>query len=39
MLVSSPSHLYNLINPQFRHYFYAIEKEKDEILGAVIFSE
>ena len=39
MLVSSPSHLYNLINPQFKHYFYAIEKEKDEILGAVIFSE
>ena len=39
MLVSSPSHLYNLINPQFRHYFYAIRKEKDEISGAIIFSE
>ncbi len=39
MLVSSPSHLYNLINPQFRHYFYAIEKKKDEISGAIIFSE
>ena len=39
MLVSSPSHLYNLINPQFGHYFYAIEKGKDEISGAVIFSE
>lgn len=39
MLVSSPSHLYNLINPQFRHYFYAIEKGKDEVFGAIIFSE
>ncbi len=39
MLVSSPSHLYNLINPQFGHYFYAIEKGKDEISGAIIFSE
>ena len=39
MLVSSPSHLYNLINPQFRHYFYAIKKEKDEVTGAVVFSE
>ena len=39
MLVSSPSHLYNLINPQFRHYFYAVRKEKDEVLGAIIFSE
>ena len=39
MLVSSPSHLYNLINPQFRHYFYAIKKEKDEVSGAVVFSE
>ena len=39
MLVSSPSHLYNLIDPQFGHYFYAIEKGKDEILGAIIFSE
>jgi Uncharacterized protein with SCP/PR1 domains len=39
MLVSSPSHLYNLINPQFKHYFYAIKKEKDEVIGAIIFSE
>ncbi len=39
MLVSSPSHLYNLINPQFRHYFYAIKKEKDEISGAIVFSD
>ncbi|MBO4711351.1 hypothetical protein J5681_05480 [bacterium] len=39
MLVSSPSHLYNLINPQFRHYFYAIKKEKDEVTGAIVFSE
>lgn len=39
MLVSSPSHLYNLINPQFRHYFYAIKKEKDEVSGAIVFSE
>ena len=39
MLVSSPSHLYNLINPQFGHYFYAIEKGKDEVFGAIIFSE
>ena len=39
MLVSSPSHLYNLINPQFRHYFYAAEKGKDEVIGAIIFSE
>ena len=39
MLVSSPSHLYNLINPQFRHYFYAIEKGKDEVTGAIVFSE
>ncbi|MBO7126070.1 hypothetical protein J6W78_00825 [bacterium] len=39
MLVSSPSHLYNLINPQFRHYFYAIKKEKDETSGAIVFSD
>ena len=39
MLVSSPSHLYNLINPQFRHYFYTIKKEKDEVIGAIVFSE
>jgi len=39
MLVSSPSHLYNLINPQFRHYFYAIRKEKDEVSGAIVFSD
>ena len=39
MLVSSPSHLYNLINPQFRHYFYAIRKDKDEVTGAIVFSE
>ena len=39
MLVSSPSHLYNLINPQFGHYFYAIKKEKDEVSGAIVFSE
>lgn len=39
MLVSSPSHLYNLINPQFRHYFYAVKKDKDEMTGAVIFSD
>ena len=39
MLVSSPSHLYNLINPQFRHYFYAVEKKNDEVFGAIIFSE
>lgn len=39
MLVSSPSHLYNLINPQFRHYFYAIKKEKEEVSGAIVFSD
>ena len=39
MLVSSPSHLYNLINPQFRHYFYAIRKDQDEVSGAIVFSE
>ena len=39
MFVSSPSHLYNLINPQFRHYFYTIKKEKDEVTGAIVFSE
>ncbi|MBQ4439505.1 hypothetical protein II898_11610 [bacterium] len=39
MLLSSPSHLYNLINPQFRHYFYTIKKEKDEVTGAIVFSE
>ena len=39
MLVSSPSHLYNLINPQFRHYFYAIKKAKEEVTGAIVFSE
>lgn len=39
MLVSSPSHLYNLINPQFRHYFYAIKKENDEVSGAIVFSD
>lgn len=39
MLVSSPSHLYNLINPQYKHYFYAVSKEKDEIFGAIIFSD
>ena len=39
MLISSPSHLYNLINPQFRHYFYAIKKEKEEVTGAIVFSD
>ena len=39
MLVSSPSHLYNLINPQFRHYFYTIKKEKEEVTGVVVFSD
>ena len=39
MLVSSPSHLYNLINPQFKHYFYTVEKGKDEVIGSIIFSD
>lgn len=39
MLVSSPSHLYNLIDPQFKHYFYAVEKGKDEVIGAIVFSD
>ena len=39
MLVSSPSHLYNLINPQFKHYFYSLEQGQDEVIGALIFSE
>ena len=39
MLVSSPSHLYNLINPLFRHYFYSVKKDNDEVSGAIVFSE
>ena len=39
MLVSSPAHLYNLVNPLFRHYFYAIRKENNEISGSIVFSE
>ena len=39
MMVKSPSHLYNLINPQFSKYFY-LKKEKEGIInGVLIFSE
>ena len=40
LLVSSPSHLYNMINPQFRSYFYKkILAENGEIYGVLIFSD
>lgn len=39
MMVKSPSHLYNLINPQFSKYFH-LRKEKNGILnGVLVFSE
>ena len=40
LLVGSPSHLYNMINPQFRSYFFKkIEAESGEIYGVLIFSD
>ena len=38
MMVSSPSHLYNMLHPGFRKYLISFSKEKDLIRGAVIFS-
>jgi len=40
LLVSSPSHLYNMINPQFGSYFFKkIKTENGEIYGVLIFSD
>jgi uncharacterized protein YkwD len=39
MLVKSPSHLYNMINPQFKKYFISFIKKEGEITGAILFSE
>ncbi len=40
LLVSSPSHLYNMINPQFGSYFFKkIKTESGEIYGVLIFSD
>ena len=38
MMVSSPSHLYNFLNPGFSRYLLYFEKENDDFSGAVIFS-
>ncbi|MGI6394786.1 MAG: hypothetical protein ACOX2F_08720 [bacterium] len=39
MLINSPSHLYNLVNPQFKQYFISISEEKEGVAGAIVFSE
>lgn len=38
MMVSSPSHLYNFLNPSFGRYLLYFKKENDAFSGAVIFS-
>lgn len=38
MMVASPSHLYNLLNPGFGRYLLYFKKEDDIFSGAVIFS-
>jgi len=39
MLVKSPSHLYNMINPQFQSYFTAFRTNGNSTAGVVIFSD
>lgn len=39
MLVKSPSHLYNIISPQFKKYFVLSKKNNDETAGVMLFSE
>lgn len=39
MNISSPSHLYNLISPQFKKYFITFIKENDILYGVIVFSE
>ncbi|HQO91688.1 MAG TPA: hypothetical protein PLX56_05080 [bacterium] len=39
MLVNSPSHLYNLINPHFKKYFVLFTKNDEETAGVILFSE
>jgi hypothetical protein len=38
MMVSSPSHLYNFLNPGFGRYLLYFKKEDGAFSGAVIFS-
>jgi len=38
MMVLSPSHLYNLLNPGFNRYLLYFKKDKDALSGVVIFS-
>jgi uncharacterized protein YkwD len=39
MLVKSPSHLYNIISPQFKKYFVLFTKNDVETAGVMLFSE
>lgn len=39
MLTKSPSHLYNMINPQFKSYFVTFTKTDDSLIGVIIFSD
>jgi len=39
MMVNSPSHLYNLINPSYKSYYFAVTEENDFISGVVLFSD
>lgn len=39
MLLKSPSHLYNIINPQFKKYFVLFTKNDAETTGVMLFSE
>lgn len=39
MLVNSPSHLYNMINPQFKSYYIAYSESEGFIQGVILFSD
>jgi hypothetical protein len=39
MMVKSPSHLYNLINPQFGRVYFINQKSDGVLKGVVVFSE
>ncbi len=38
MMIKSPSHLYNLINPSYASYYIIAVKDKDFFSGAIVFS-
>lgn len=39
MLTRSPSHLYNIINPQFKHQYTAFVENEEGVFGATVFSD